>query len=105
MRVKTSDAKMNEMIYNCFRVHFMFGGCGIYKKGDLILCLYENKVVTNEVGEIEKIEFKYIHDLLACRNLDEYKAVTKTITFSADELEKNYARLRPTSIGFGAIVT
>lgn len=104
-RVKTKDAKINELVYNCFRVHFLYGGCGIYKKGDLIMGLYENKVVLDNSGEISKIEFKHITDLMACRGIDDFKAVSRTITFSKDELEGCYARLRPTSIGFGAITT
>lgn len=104
MRVRTDNPRMNELIYNCFRVHFLFGGCGIYKKGETIMALYENKVHVDATGEITKIEFKNIHDLLAARGIDDYKSAKVCLTLTKDEL-KNYARLRPTSIGFGAIVT
>lgn len=104
-RVKTEDHKINKMIYDCFRVHFMFGGCGIYKKGDEIFALYENKVNTDIHGNIISIEFKNILDLLASKNIDDFEAVKTCMILPVEELDKNYARLRPTSIGFGAIVT
>lgn len=103
-RVRTDDSTLNRMIYDCFRVHFLYGACGIYKKGELLIALYEHKVHTNRLGEITKIEFKNIFDLLVARNFDDFKAVNVSITLDKEEL-KNYARLRTTSIGFGAIVT
>lgn len=103
-RVKTEDSTLNKMIYECFRVHFLYGACGIYKKGDLLIALYEHKVHTNKLGEITKIEFKNIFDLLVARSVDDFKSVNVSLILDKDEL-KNYARLRPTSIGFGAIVT
>lgn len=102
--VKTKDAKLNELIYNCFRVHFMYGACGVYKKGDTLIGLYENKVHVNKLGEIIKIEFKALSDILACRGIDDFRNVNTCLTLTADELH-NYARLRTTSIGFGAIIT
>lgn len=102
--VKTKDARINELIYNCFRVHFLYGGCGVYKKGDTLIGLYENKVHVNKIGEITKIEFKSLTDMLACKGIDEHKKLDICLTLSGDEL-KNYARLRTQSIGFGAIVT
>lgn len=103
--VKTKDPKINQMIYDCFRVHFLYGSCGIYKKGDVLIPLYENKVHTNKLGEITKIEFKNIRDLLASKSLDDFKSVGTCLVLDKEEIEKNYARLRTTSIGFGAIVT
>lgn len=102
--VKTKDKKLNKLIYECFRVHFLYGNCGIYKKGDLILGLYEKKVHTDRLGEITKIEFALISDLLAGQNIDT-ENLKATITLDKEELESSYARLRTTSIGFGAIVT
>lgn len=103
--VKTKDAKMNELIYNCFRVHFMYGACGIFKKGDLTLGVYEKRVHYNNLGEIKSIEFAYLNDLLGGKQAPDFKKLKTAFTIGAEELEKSYARLRTNSIGFGAITT
>lgn len=103
--VKTESPELNKLIYECFRIHFMYGNCGIYKKGDLLLGLYEKKVHTNKLGEITKIEFQNIFDLLAAKDVDSANAVDICLVLDKEELDKSYARLRTTSIGFGAIVT
>lgn len=103
--VKTPDHKLNKLIYECFRVHFLYGNCGIYKKGDLLIGVYEKRVFTNKLGEITKIEFALLNDLVQNQNLADTTTIETCFTLNAEELEKNYARLRTTSIGFGAIVT
>lgn len=101
--VKTKDARLNQLIYQCFRVHFLYGNCGIYKLNDDYIGLYEKKVHYDKLGMIEKIEFALINELLAGNSID-IEHVKVCFTLTKEQLQ-NYARLRTTSIGFGAIVT
>lgn len=103
--IKCEEAYLTRMINALFRIHFLYGNCGIYRNpnGEFIP-IYETRVDCDKSGRPKKILGNLIWDILAGQDLDA-KNFKPNIVISKDEIENNYVRLCTKSSGFGAIIT
>ncbi|MEG1151094.1 MAG: hypothetical protein RSD51_03305 [Malacoplasma sp.] len=109
-QVKTGSALLNQAIYLCFRIHFLFGNCGIYRSGNTFIPVYEIKSTRNASGIITEIIASSAYDIISQASTFDYSKKfeigkgSNRIKIVGDDLVNNYARLPLTSIGVGAIV-
>lgn len=101
--VTFGDTDLDSKIYILFRCNFLFGNCGLLKKGDQLIPVVENTCDIYVDGSIKKIVAYSAYEVINKQGALQDTTYNKKIIITKNDL-KNYARLIVPSYQFGAIV-
>lgn len=103
LQVTFEDNALDNKIYLLFRCNFLFGNCGLYKKGDQLIPVVESTSDIYVDGSIKKIVAYSAYEVISKQGALKDNTYNKKIVITKNDL-KNYARLVVPSYQFGAII-
>lgn len=103
LQITFKDNALDNKIYLLFRCNFLFGNCGLLKKGDQLIPVVESTSDIYVDGSIKKIVAYSAYEVISKQGALKDNVYNKKIIITKNDL-KNYARLVVPSFQFGAII-